>query len=635
MSKNPKKLEYYSFFSVEKCIEISESSVILLVSFNLWEDKSVRPKEGILKISKHSEYNKHEAENQKLASRLHPSILQIYHSQDAEIGYLYFLEYCKGLTLGRYLQTLQKSPKTFNLNNFSIAYTLKSIIKSIQILHSAKLAHRDVKLENIFVTFENYLKLGDFGSSKLISKDQYQTLIHTEGYQSPQISNKDPQRNPFKDDVWAFGVLFMSLAAGSKINLDRKTQNEVFDLTKSLNLDDKLKTILSECLQCDEKTRKTSKEVYNSLRSYICHLCKQIPQEITEKDYYNLKKIKFQSNKIVTKIINQLKIVKINKDRCVICQETNKATIFYRQFHKVHIECLYIQFSKSINLHRCVICNLFDPYRQAEDTFRSLSPNQLMLRTCNTNFTNQKLNFESSECSHFLSALNDKYQSIVYKCQKTQNSFCSLCSFSKSHIHCLGYIKHLKNYEKKYIISKKNNEKIVLKKYKLLFWQIKECEPKFREFQIMKKFESNGTEINGIHIHEFLSSISDDFVKVDFWYEKSGENKQIFAFYEYLKGKTLLNELIYRRNNGLGFISEEIELLNEFKNRVLKTMHKHSIYHTWICLQGIYIEVNSFGIIQKFKLGKFRKAQLFGGKQEEYKNYDESCFEYCLAQLSF
>ena len=625
MSRNNKKLDYYSFFCVEKCLEVSESSAILLVSFNLYSEKSGRPKEGILKISQLSDYNKSEAENQKRASRLHPCILQMYHYQILENACFFFSEYCRGLNLAKFIENSKKLPGS---KSFSDAYTLKSIIKSIKILHSAKLAHRDIKLDNFFITYENYLKLGDFGSSKPITNDQYQTVIRTEGYKSPQIIQNINTRDPFKDDIWAFGALFIKLLVNSKINLDGKTQKEVFDLIISLDLDEGLKNVLRECLQCDEKTRKTSEEVYDSLKSYCYALYEQLPQEITEKDYYKLKNFNFQASKTEAVDINQLKIAAVSKNRCVLCKQTSKPIIFYRQFHRVHPKCLFVKLSNGINLHRCVVCNIFDLNHRAEDIFRSLGPNHLIPRNCLENLGNP----DSPKCNHFLSALNDKYQSVVYICTRTKNQFCPLCPFNESHIHCVGYTKHLRNYEKKYIISQKNTEKVVLKKYKLMNWQKKENEPVYRQFQIMKKFQSNENEIGGIHIHEFLSSISGDFVKVDFWFEK---NRQIFAFYEYMKGKTLRHEVVYRESNGLGFLPEEIELFSEFRNRVLETMHKHFIYHTGICLEGIYVEVNSSNIIEKFKLGKFRRAELFGGIQEDYEDLDKRCFEDCLAQLSF
>jgi NIMA (never in mitosis gene a)-related kinase len=52
---------------------------------------------------------------------------------------------------------------------------------AIKHVHDRKIIHRDIKSQNIFITKENKLKLGDFGISKILSntKEIAKTVIGT------------------------------------------------------------------------------------------------------------------------------------------------------------------------------------------------------------------------------------------------------------------------------------------------------------------------------------------------------------------------------------------------------------------------------------------------------------------------
>ena len=52
-------------------------------------------------------------------------------------------------------------------------YILKEIIKGIHYIHSHNQIHRDIKSENIFIDALGNVKIGDFGSSAILTQEKY------------------------------------------------------------------------------------------------------------------------------------------------------------------------------------------------------------------------------------------------------------------------------------------------------------------------------------------------------------------------------------------------------------------------------------------------------------------------------
>ena len=79
----------------------------------------------------------------------------------------------------------------------------------LQYLHSKRIIHRDIKTQNLFLTGDNTIKIGDFGISKVLSettKNQFaMTVVGTPYYMSPEACQSEPQTS--KSDVWALGCV--------------------------------------------------------------------------------------------------------------------------------------------------------------------------------------------------------------------------------------------------------------------------------------------------------------------------------------------------------------------------------------------------------------------------------------------
>jgi serine/threonine protein kinase len=135
-------------------------------------------------------------------------------------------------------------------------YTEKELITILKQISSAlfylqrvkKIAHRDVKPENILVFNDGIYKLGDFGEAKINRfrrNNARSTIRGTEMYMSPALFNAlqdnkdDIQHDIYKSDVFSLGYCFIYAAV-----LDFKILEDI----RTLNNDFKVKKILQRVL---------------------------------------------------------------------------------------------------------------------------------------------------------------------------------------------------------------------------------------------------------------------------------------------------------------------------------------------------------------------------------------------------
>lgn len=87
------------------------------------------------------------------------------------------------------------------------------LVLSLDYVHQRKILHRDVKTQNVFLTNENLIKLGDFGIARTLANtyDQAQTFVGTPYYLSPELILERPYDH--RSDVWALGVVLYELLA--------------------------------------------------------------------------------------------------------------------------------------------------------------------------------------------------------------------------------------------------------------------------------------------------------------------------------------------------------------------------------------------------------------------------------------
>jgi NIMA (never in mitosis gene a)-related kinase len=85
------------------------------------------------------------------------------------------------------------------------------IALAIKHIHDKRILHRDLKTQNIFLTSNGDVKVGDFGIARVLQNtyDCAQTAIGTPYYLSPEICQEKPYNQ--KSDIWSLGCIFYEM----------------------------------------------------------------------------------------------------------------------------------------------------------------------------------------------------------------------------------------------------------------------------------------------------------------------------------------------------------------------------------------------------------------------------------------
>lgn len=106
---------------------------------------------------------------------------------------------------------------------------ISQIASALQYLHQNNVIHRNIKPDNIYITQNLDIKLGDFGISRIfdINKPNHQTLAGTYQYMSPEMLER--KSYSFETDIWSFGVVAFEL-----ITFQRPFGDDILNLGSSI-----------------------------------------------------------------------------------------------------------------------------------------------------------------------------------------------------------------------------------------------------------------------------------------------------------------------------------------------------------------------------------------------------------------
>ena len=141
----------------------------------------------------------------------HKGIIKLYGTfYDKENTY-FLLEYVPNGSLADLLKKMTILPLDL------AQHYCAEIVDVLEYMHSKGIVHRDVKPENIMLSEDYHLKLGDFGSAKFIdtktsAKHKVEKFVGSPEYVSPEVLLEE-ESGP-ASDLWALGCIVYQLCIG-------------------------------------------------------------------------------------------------------------------------------------------------------------------------------------------------------------------------------------------------------------------------------------------------------------------------------------------------------------------------------------------------------------------------------------
>ena len=154
----------------------------------------------------------------------HPNIVQTVRLCTSNGRWNHVMEYCQQ---GELFSLVER--KYFKAEDRNCIF--KQVLRGVNYLHEHGIAHRDIKLENLLMTDDGYIKITDFGVSEVFCGDHPGVassrglcgqgmkeprrsapgICGSKPYISPEVLAQDREYDPTKLDVWGCGILYVTL----------------------------------------------------------------------------------------------------------------------------------------------------------------------------------------------------------------------------------------------------------------------------------------------------------------------------------------------------------------------------------------------------------------------------------------
>ncbi|KAJ5926252.1 hypothetical protein N7516_008025 [Penicillium verrucosum] len=194
----------------------------------------------------------------------HPFIVQFYRAFAFESSTYVVLELCPN---GSVMDMFRKR-RCFSLPE--VRRYMIQLCAAVKYLHKRFVAHRDLKMGNLFLDHNMNIKVGDFGLAAMILSEKdakrRNTLCGTPNYIAPEVLDKSKGGHTQKVDIWSVGVICFAMLAGH-LPFQSKTQDEVYKKVQNLNyvwpkesdssnyIPEEAKDLVSRCLNLVDEER--------------------------------------------------------------------------------------------------------------------------------------------------------------------------------------------------------------------------------------------------------------------------------------------------------------------------------------------------------------------------------------------
>ncbi len=223
----------------------------------------------------------------RVALRLnHPNIVQVYGFESDGPTLLLVMEHVDGPDLGLLVNTLAHVGET--VPPPLVAYVLREVARGMHYAHERldeqgrplEIVHRDVSPNNVLLSYEGAVKLGDFGIARVRSAsfENPGTVRGKYGYMAPEQARGEPVDR--RADIYSLGVLLTELLAGRTLFHDVAQGPDVLERVREGRVPDPeallsdapeaLRAIAVRAMKVDRDERfPTARDVVHALSHYL------------------------------------------------------------------------------------------------------------------------------------------------------------------------------------------------------------------------------------------------------------------------------------------------------------------------------------------------------------------------------
>ena len=201
----------------------------------------------------------------------HPNITKILETFEDDKYIFIIMEYINGGNLFSFVKKRRKLSEKIS------KFLFRQIIEGIQHIHSKKIVHRDIKLENILIDLNNKIKICDFGIGIMLNSDDelIREQCGTPMYMAPEII-LNSKKNGYKGypvDIWSAGIALYIMLSGtlpfSYKNYDNNEKNEMNNNSISLSNNNNYDLQYSIVNKNPKKIKKISSEARDLLHGLL------------------------------------------------------------------------------------------------------------------------------------------------------------------------------------------------------------------------------------------------------------------------------------------------------------------------------------------------------------------------------
>ncbi|XP_056130767.1 LOW QUALITY PROTEIN: mitogen-activated protein kinase kinase kinase 12-like [Lampris incognitus] len=191
----------------------------------------------------------------------HPNIITFKGICTQAPCYCIIMEYCAQGQLYEVLRAGRKITPSLLMD------WAMGIAGGMNYLHLHKIIHRDLKSPNMLITYDDAVKISDFGTSKELSdKSTKMSFAGTVAWMAPEVIRNEPVSE--KVDIWSFGVVLWEMLTGEVPYKDVDSSAIIWGVgNNSLQLPvpdscpDGFKILLRQCWNCKPRNRPSFRQI--------------------------------------------------------------------------------------------------------------------------------------------------------------------------------------------------------------------------------------------------------------------------------------------------------------------------------------------------------------------------------------